>query len=286
VGLITTSDYMSILENAGWSLASALLSSVLCLGTLPVWESFFDVLTTTKLLELAAPSQPLLKRMMLEAPGTYHHSILVANLAESAVEEIGGNPFLARIGAYYHDVGKLKRPYFYTENQMGVENPHDKLSPQASSKAITLHPRDGLQMAQKYNLPKQIQDLITQHHGTTAVQYFYHKAMKQDGEDTNINMFRYPGPKPRSKEAAVIMLADTVEAAVRSMPSHKTEEIEQKVRSLIKARIDDDQLSEAPITFSDINAIVRAFMKVFNGMYHERIEYPDMNQTKETQDND
>lgn len=283
LGLMASTDHINTLSRCGWGFVSGLLSAVICIGTLPLWEAIFNVVTPSKLLELAAPDQPLFKKLMLEAPGTYHHSIFMANLAEGAAEAIGADPALARVGAYYHDIGKTKRPYFFTENQMG-ENPHDKLSPEASAKMIAMHPRDGLQMAQKYKLPKQVQDIIVQHHGTTVILYFYHKAVSQRGEENvDINAFRYPGPRPRSKEAAIIMLADTAEAAVRSLATNDAAIIRKKVEQLIKQRMDDGQLKESPLTFKDITTITETFVKIFTGMMHGRIEYPDMDITAKEQ---
>ncbi|MGN0762310.1 MAG: HDIG domain-containing metalloprotein, partial [Aristaeellaceae bacterium] len=230
----------------------------------------------SKLLELANPNHPLLRRLLIEAPGTYHHSIIVANLAEAAAEKIGANPFLARTGAYFHDVGKLKRPLYFKENQMG-DNPHDRTDPYVSAAILTTHTRDGVQLAQKYHLPPEIQRIISEHHGDTPVMYFYHKALQQsDGKPVDIADFRYDGPRPCTKESAVIMLADTIEAAVRSMPDPTPQAIERFIEKLVRGKLEDGQLSNSPLTLRDIDGICEAFATVLNGVFHERIEYPNV----------
>ncbi len=214
---------------------------------------------------------------MLEAPGTYHHAIIVANLAEAAAEKIGANPLLARTGAYFHDIGKLKRPLYFKENQMG-ENPHDRTDPYVSAAIVTAHTHDGLLLAQKYHLPREIQTIIMEHHGDTPVMFFYHKALQMaDGKPVDISDFRYDGQRPTTKESAVIMLADTVEAAVRSIPDPTPKAIEQFIERLVRGKLEDGQLSNSPLTLRDIDAICEAFCKVLNGVFHERIEYPTVN---------
>lgn len=274
VALMTSIDLSRLLETAAWSVGGALLSGVVALGLQPVFETAFNLATPSKLLELGNPNQPLLRRLQLEAAGTYHHSIIVANLAEAAAERIHANPLLARTGAYFHDVGKLKRPLYFKENQMG-ENPHDSADPCVSAAIVTAHTRDGLLLAQKYHLPPEIQNIIVEHHGDTPVMYFYHKALQQsNGTPVNIDDFRYDGHRPTTKESAIIMLADTVEAAVRSMPSHTPESIENFMVKLVRGKLEDDQLSDAPLTLRDIDGICKAFCSVLNGVFHERIEYP------------
>jgi putative nucleotidyltransferase with HDIG domain len=227
-------------------------------------------------LELSNPNQPLLKKMLFEAPGTYHHSILVGNLAESAANEIGANSILTRVGSYYHDIGKIKRPYFFKENQITNDNPHDKITPKLSTLIITSHVKDGLELAEHYKLPGIVKDIIEQHHGTTLVKYFY--AMAVNGSNQNIEdaTFRYEGPKPQSKEAAVVLLADSVEAAVRSLNNPSVVDMEKMLNKIVKEKMDDGQLDDAELTMKDIGKIKLAFMRVLEGMFHSRVEYPDI----------
>ena len=254
----------------------ALISAILCLGIQPIMESVFNLITPAKLVELSSPDQPLLRRLMIETPGTYHHSMVVANLAETAADEVGANALLVRVGAYYHDIGKLMRPQFFKENQSG-ENPHDKTEPQVSAAILTEHPRDGAELARKHHLPKQIIDLIEQHHGDTAVMYFYAKAVERFGEENvDISDYRYEGPKPQTAEAAILMLADTVEAAVRSLQSPDKEKIHNLIRKLVRGKMEDGQLDECTLTFRDIDKICGAFEAVLQGVFHERIEYPEL----------
>lgn len=213
--------------------------------------------------------------MLLEASGTYHHSIIVANLAEAGATAVGANGLLARVGAYYHDVGKLKRPLYFKENQMG-DNPHDRTDPRVSAAILTAHPRDGGQMAQKERIPAPIVDIIRQHHGDSPVLYFYDKASKLYGEDIDISSFRYEGPRPRSKEAAVVMLADTIEAATRTLANPSPEAMEQMIRNLVSKKMADGQLNDSALTFSDLDKICASFVTVLTGVFHERIEYPDI----------
>ncbi|HJF35305.1 MAG TPA: HDIG domain-containing protein, partial [Clostridium perfringens] len=214
VGTLTTNNFMEILADSTFAAAGAILSGILTIGVLPFFESTFDIVTNAKLLELSNPNNPLLKKLLMEAPGTYHHSILVANLAELAAEQVGGNPLLARIGAYYHDVGKTKRPYFFRENQFGKKNPHDRLKPEVSSKIIISHVKDGSELAKEYNLPKTIHDFIVTHHGETLVKYFYLtvKNNSENPDEVKEEDFKYPGPKHMSKEQGIVMLADSTEA--------------------------------------------------------------------------
>ena len=213
---------------------------------------------------------------MIETPGTYHHSMVVANLAEAAAEAVGANALLARVGAYYHDIGKLIRPMYFKENQMG-ENPHDKTDPRVSTAILTEHTRDGVELARKHRLPEPIIDMIRQHHGDTPVMYFYAKAVKMLGEENvDIRDFRYDGPKPQTAEAAILMLSDTVEAAVRALPDPTQEKISALIRKLVRGKMEDGQLDECTLTFRDIGKICSAFETVLQGVFHERIEYPSV----------
>ena len=272
--LMTSNAMDGVVNNVAWAMGGGMASGLMALALQPVFETTFNLATPSKLLELANPNQPLLRRLLLEAPGTYHHSIIVANLSEAAAEKIGANPLLARTGAYFHDVGKLKRPLYFKENQMG-ENPHDHTDPYVSAAIVTTHTRDGLQLAQKYRLPMEIQKIIVEHHGDTPVMFFYHKALQQaNGKPVDIADFRYDGARPTSKESAIVMLADTIEAAVRSMPDPTPQAIERFIERLVRGKLEDGQLSNSPLTLRDIDGICEAFAKVLNGVFHERIEYP------------
>ena len=279
VGTLTTNNFMEILADSIFAAVGAILSGILTIGVLPFFESTFDIVTNAKLLELSNPNNPLLKKLLMEAPGTYHHSILVANLAELAAEQVGGNPLLARIGAYYHDVGKTKRPYFFRENQFGKKNPHDRLKPEVSSKIIISHVKDGSELAKEYNLPKTIHDFIVTHHGETLVKYFYLtvKNNSENPDEVKEEDFKYPGPKPMSKEQGIVMLADSTEAAVRSINEPTEEKIEKMVNNIIDDKLASGQLDNCDLTLRDISKIKKCFLKALNGIHHERIEYPDDN---------
>lgn len=259
-----------------WTMVGGLFSAVLTIGLLPFFESFFGIITSVRLLELSNPSQEVLQRMLVEAPGTYHHSIIVGNLAESAAEAVGGNALLARVGAYYHDIGKIKRPYFFIDNQFGQENPHDKLSPNLSTLIITSHVKDGVEMAEEYRLPPAVIEIIRQHHGTTLVSYFYSRAA-ENGQNVQVVEadFRYEGPRPQTPEAAIVMLADSTEAAVRSLTKPTPARIESLVRRIIKDRVNDGQLDQSDLTLADLDTIVSVFVRVLTGIFHPRIEYPE-----------
>lgn len=256
---------------------NGILSAVLTIGFLPFWETAFGITTSVKLLELSNPNRPLLRRLLLEAPGTYHHSILVGNLAEAACEEVGADSLLARVGAYYHDIGKIKRPYFFIENQLTAENPHDKLAPTLSTLIITSHVKDGVEMAEENKLPGSVVDIIKQHHGNSLLSFFYKKAIEESGSESKVSDsdFRYDCPKPQTKEAAIVMLADAVEAGVRSIQKPTPNRIEAFVKKIIKERLEDGQLEECDLTFKELDIITTAFVKVLNGIFHSRIEYPE-----------
>lgn len=276
MGLIFTSDLSTIFLNSLWPLISGIISAVLCVGTLPVWEAVFGILTPTKLLEITNPNQPLLRRLAIEAPGTHHHSIVVANLAETGAQAIGADTMLVRAGAYYHDVGKLASPEAFTENQSEKQkNFHSMMLPGESAAIIKAHPTEGNELATKYKLPKEIRDIILEHHGTTVVGYFYAKALEMF-EKVNRSDFAYPGPKPHSKETAIIMLADSCEAAVRSLPDKSSENVRKKIDQIISDRINDGQFDECDITMGELNRIAAEFTQALSGVHHQRIEYPDL----------
>ncbi len=262
------------------AMASGIISSVLAIGLLPFFESGFGILSTMKLIELSSPNHPLLRKILTETPGTYHHSVMVANLSEAACETIGANGLLARVGAYYHDIGKTKRPQYFIENQMNIRNPHDALSPKVSKNIITSHTTDGAAILRKHKLPKEIVDIAEQHHGTSLLKFFYHKALEQTEEDIKEEDYRYEGPKPQTKEAAVICIADSVEAAVRSMPNPTPEKIEKIVRSIINDRVEDEQFIECDITLKELELIRQALCETLNGIFHSRIEYPELKKQK------
>jgi hypothetical protein len=272
-GLIVSQ--LQVWWNNLWGLINGVLVAVLTIGSLPFFESFFGIVTSVRLLELSNPSHPLLRRLLVEAPGTYHHSIMVANLSEAATEAVGGNALLARVGAFYHDVGKIKRPYFFVENQFGADNPHDKIGANLSSLIITLHVKDGVEFAREYGLPPELIQFIREHHGTTLVKYFYEEARQEEGEEVPEEAFRYDGPIPQSKETAVVMLADNVEAATRSMSRPTPGRLEGQVRKIIKNRLDQGQLDKSDLTLQDLDAIAESFVTVLTGIFHSRIEYPE-----------
>lgn len=232
-----------------------------------------------KLVELSNPNHPLLRKLLTETPGTYHHSIMVGNLAETAAEAIGADGLLCRVGAYYHDIGKTKRPAYFIENQTNIENPHDKMDPELSKSIIVAHARDGVEMLKEYHIPKQIRDIAEQHHGTTLLQFFYHKAKKiaeAAGDPTSVDEqdYRYDGPLAQSKEVAIVGIADCVEAAVRSLRSPNMEQIDSMVRKIIKGRLDDGQFNDCDLTTKELDQIAKTLNETLLGIFHSRIEYP------------
>lgn len=269
-------DLRLLLQSVGFGLLSGLLSAVLTIGFLSLFETAFDILSPLRLLELSNPNHPLLRKLLVEAPGTYHHSVMVANLAEAAAEAIGADGLLARVGAYYHDIGKTKRPQFYIENQMQMENPHDKISPHLSKTIILSHPKDGVEMLEEHRIPKPIRDIAAQHHGTTLLKYFYHKAKEINGENQVLEEdFRYPGPKAQFKEAAIVGIADGIEAAVRSLSRPTPGRIESIVRKVIRERLEDGQFNDCDLTMKELELIAQSMCETLQGIFHVRIEYPE-----------
>lgn len=252
-------------------------AGIITTGLTPLMELAFGYTTDSTLQELANLDQPLLRRLMLEAPGTYHHSVLVGSLAEAGAAEIGANPLLARVSGYYHDIGKLKNPLYFIENQQGGKNIHNKLAPSMSCLILISHTKNGIELAREYKLGQSIQDAINQHHGTTLIGFFYEKAKKLEKEDqvVNIDNFRYPGPKPQTRETALVMLADVVEAASRTLDQPTPARIQGLVQQLFNKLFTDNQLDECPLTLKDLHNIARSFNKILNGIYHHRVEYPD-----------
>ncbi|SDC72443.1 hypothetical protein SAMN02799630_01296 [Paenibacillus sp. UNCCL117] len=263
---------------ASFALGSGLLTAVFVIGLLPFFEAAFGILSPLKLVELSNPNHPLLRKLLTETPGTYHHSVMVGNLSEAAAEAIGADGLLCRVGAYYHDIGKTKRPSYFIENQTNIENPHDKIDPALSKSIIVAHARDGSEMLKEFNIPKPIRDIAEQHHGTTLLQYFYHKARKQaeerGEEPPEEQEYRYPGPNSQTKEAAIVGIADCVEAAVRSLRNPTVEQIDSMVRKIIKSRLDDGQFNECDLTIKELDQIARTLNETLLGIFHSRIEYP------------
>ena len=274
----------ALLPHAGWALLGGVLSAGLALALLPFLESFFSRLTNITLLELGDFNRPLLRRLMLEAPGTYHHTLLVAALAEQAAEAIGANSLLARVGMYYHDIGKMLHPEYFIENQTmrrsAKEKPerHDKLNPSISSLVILSHVKDGMALARAYNVPQDIARFIPEHHGTSLIKYFYVQALEQDEEQAAAaeSSYRYPGPRPHSKETAIGMMADSVEAASRALEEPTYERLHDLVEKIVFSKLEDNQFDECPLTMQDLRKIINSFAQALSAIYHVRIEYPEM----------
>ncbi|MBU1099864.1 MAG: HDIG domain-containing protein [Bacteroidetes bacterium] len=281
-GLERFDGVQAILIASGFAATNALISPVLTYGLIIFFEKSFKITTDLTLLELTDFNSPLLKELARNAPGTFNHSMTIGSLVENAAVSVGANPLLARVGAYYHDIGKTVNPTGFVENQLNNNNLHDGLKPENSSELIIDHVKSGMELGREYNLPDEIIDFIPMHHGTMVVQYFYEKAKGSYGEDkVNINDFRYPGPKPNSKETALVMLADACESAVRAMKEPEPKKVESLINSIFKSRIEDGQLDEAPITFHDISRIKEAFMSILIGQHHKRIRYPKQDEMEQ-----
>lgn len=258
--------------------AGGLLAGVITLGLLPVAESGFGFLTDFRLMELSSPTHPLLQRLIAEAPGTYQHSLIISNLVEQAVKNVGGNALLARVGALYHDIGKMRRPHFFVENQFTGENPHDRISPHLSYLIIISHVRDGLELLRSNHMPEELEPYVAEHHGTTVLSYFFKRAL-EEGQVEELN-FRYPGPRPRSKESAVLMLADAAESASRTLSDPSPSSIRSLIDRLIQQRQQDGQLDEAPLTFQDLEVIASTFERMLTAILHRRISYPSADEVR------
>ncbi len=256
------------------ALFGGLSNVIIVAGAMPLLESIFKLTTDMRLLELADQNHPLLRKMVVNAPGTYHHSLLVGNLAEEASEAIGANPLLTRVGAYFHDIGKMMKPEYFIENQ-GVENRHDKLKPNMSALILISHVKEGIELARRHKLPKEIIDLIRQHHGTSLMRYFYEKAKCQNGDDVREEIFRYPGPRPQTREAGILMLADMVEAASHSLSDHSLGRLSGLVDRIVQSAFSEGQLDNCSLTLRDLSRIQNAFMRVLVGIHHHRIRYPE-----------
>ncbi|MDP8265593.1 MAG: HDIG domain-containing protein [Candidatus Aceula meridiana] len=258
-----------------------LLNGVICafgvVATLKIFENLFHVVTNFSLLELSDFNHPLLKRMILEAPGTYHHSLFVSNMAEAAADSVGANALLARVGAYYHDIGKLEKPEYFTENQIFETNKHDRLEPSMSRLVILNHVKDGVELAKKYKLNPALIDFIAQHHGTSLMYYFYQKAVSdaEEGEKVEEQTFRYPGPKPQTRETAIVLLADSVEGACRALDEPTPSRINETVHKIVNNKFIDGQLDDCNLTLKDLEKISSTFSRVLSAMHHTRIKYPE-----------
>jgi len=269
-------DLFGLAEMAVAAIANSLITVTVVLAGIYLFGALFNLATPLQLMELARPTHPLLRQLLLKAPGTYHHTLIVGNMAERAAEVIGADVLLARVGAYYHDVGKTIRPYFFTENQSDGRSPHERLDPYTSAQIIIAHIKDGVDLARKYRLPQRVIDFIPEHQGTTLVSYFYHQAVEQAGSPDAVDetQFRYPGPKPQSRETAITMLADGAEATVRSKSPESIAEIEQIVAESVQHRLLSGELDECPLTLEDLRLIRQVFVDILRGLHHPRIAYP------------
>ena len=287
IGVMSNFEISIFLRQALWGLASGIVSAAITMIFLPIFESIFKITTDIRLLELADLNHPLLKDMVTKATGTYHHSIIVGNLAEAASEAIGANSLLCRIGSYYHDIGKIEKSEYFAENEQVPSESHEGLSPSMSSLVITNHVKDGEELAEKYKLGAAIKDIIKQHHGTGIITYFYHQAIekKKQGQAVSEESFRYPGPKPQSRESAIVMLADSVEAASRMVHEPTPQKLKELVRKIINNKFIDRQLDECELSLKDISRISESFVKILTGTYHSRVEYPDLKQSKHEHNN-
>ncbi len=264
---------VSVVMKAGQIIIAGILSGMISIALVPYFERTFNILTKFKLLELGDLSQPLLRDLSVKTPGTFYHSMMVATLSEAAADAVGADSIFTRVASYYHDIGKMKRPKFYVENQEGGVNPHNSISPFLSALIIAAHTKEGAELGKEYKIPKEIRDIMFEHQGTTLLAYFYNKA-KQIDENVQEEDFRYPGPKPKTKESAIIMLADSIEAAVRSLDEKTPITIENMIRKIIAGKMDDGQLSDADLTFKEIETIIKVFTKTLMGIHHVRIKYP------------
>jgi cyclic-di-AMP phosphodiesterase PgpH len=280
LGLLRAWPLSEIVMAGGWGGVSAVASAFAALGFMPVFESYTRITTDQTLLELADANHPLLRRLSREAPGTYAHSINVANLSEAAAAAIGANTLLTRVGVYYHDVGKMGRPHYFIENQPGGRNPHDRLKPAMSAAVVRNHVLDGMKLAEEEKLPESIKAFIREHHGTQSISFFYDQALEAEPDaELDPRDFEYPGPKPQSKETAILMLADSVESAARVLPDPTPDNIRELVDRIVQGKIDAGQMDDAPLTMRELTAIKAELTNVLAGMYHQRIDYPPRTRT-------
>ncbi len=278
INLIRIEDTQRLWMKLTFGGINAIMSPVIAFGLLIFYEKVFKVTTDLTLLELSDFNNPLLKELSSKAPGTFHHSIIMGNLSEAAAEAIGANQILARVGCYYHDIGKLSKPQYFIENQLDQNNKHNELNPSISTKIIISHVKDGMELARKHKLPREIIDFIPMHHGTTLVTYFYDKAKSGAKDEVIDYMYRYPGPKPQTKETGIVMLADVIEASTRTIEDPSPQKLENKIRDVIKTRFMEGELDECDLTMHDLTKIKESFLKVLLGIHHHRLKYPDKNQ--------
>jgi len=270
--LLTAAD---LSKEGLWAAANGVITGAVLSALLPIIEYLFNVNTEISLLELSDLNQPLMRQLGLQAPGTYHHSLIVGSLAETAAEATGADPLLARVGAYFHDIGKLQKPDYFVENEGTQGSRHDQLSPSMSALIISAHVKDGAEMAEEHNLPRDIIDIIEQHHGTSVMEYFFHRSKEaNNGEESTEEMFRYPGPRPRTREAAIILLADAVEAASRTLPEPSPSRLQSLVHELTMKKLLDGQLDDSPLTLTDLAKAEKSFVRVLAAIFHSRVKYP------------
>lgn len=279
IGLVNNLEFKIFIFNAVWGLVGGVISIFIAMGLLPLFEYIFKITTNITLLELSDLNHPILKSLILKAPGTYQHSIMVGNLAEAACEAIGANSLLARVGSYYHDIGKMEKAEYFTENEMGTGSKHEKLTPSMSALIIVNHVKDGVDLAKKHNLNSKLIEFIEEHHGTGLIYYFYQRALEKTDEDEEPQEeeFRYPGPKPQTKESAIVLLADSVEAASRALDEPTPARIRSLVQKIMNNKFIDNQLDECDLTLKDLNKISEAFVHLLMAVFHTRLEYPDVN---------
>jgi hypothetical protein len=277
IGLINGMEHVVLAKDAAWGVASGIFSGFLVMGLLPFFEHVFKVPTNISLLELSDLNHPLLKKLAMEAPGTYHHSIMVGNLSEAACDSIGANSLLARVGAYYHDIGKIPKAEYFSENEMGAGSKHEKLAPSMSALIISKHVKEGVEIGRQHKLNSEIIDFIRQHHGDSLIAFFYQKALEKAGDASELKEenFRYPGPRPQTKERAIVLLADAVEASSRALEDPTPSSIRNLVKKIINNKFIDGQLDECDLTLRDMHNIAKSFERVLMGMFHVRVPYPE-----------
>jgi hypothetical protein len=272
------SFHLNDLLDGAFGFTGGVLAGIMVTGIIPLFETLFGYTTDIKLLELANLNQPVLRDLVVQAPGTYHHSMIVGSLVEAAAESINANPLLAKVSAYYHDVGKIKKPLYFVENQKDKENRHDKLAPSMSSLILISHVKDGVELARANRLGKAIIDIIQQHHGTNLISYFYQKAKEQENpgvQSVDEKDYRYPGPKPQTKEAGLVLLADAIEAVSKTLTDPTPSRVKGLVQKVINSSFTDGQLNECELTLKDLYQIGNSFTRTLNGIFHRRIDYPE-----------
>lgn len=280
---VHTGDFAGFRLIANWGVGflGGIGAGIITAGIVPLIEMAFNYTTDISLLELANLERPILRKLMMEAPGTYHHCVIVGSMVEAAASEIGANPLLAKVCGYYHDIGKVKKPLYFIENQTDGKNRHDKLAPSMSSLILISHVKEGVELAKKHKLVPEIIDAIRQHHGTSIIRFFYEKAKQLKGDDAvKIDDYRYPGPRPQNREIGLVMLADVVEAASRSLENPTPSRIQGLVQNLINKIFSDGQLDNCELTLNDLHKIAKCFNKILNGIHHHRIEYPEQSAAK------